>query len=144
MNSRFIYRIYTSLIFNTVMNHVQFFKGITAVFLSSEPFHLLACQCHPSIVNLLILIYLMDYFFIYTAKENVSDVKAQASFNVTCSDNFYYNKDTQLCRPRCGMWTHLSTHMAITIDVLTIIGDVANIAICAAIFLLFVLQYKRM
>lgn len=83
-------------------------------------------------------------YFLFTKKENESDVKEQRGFNVTCSDNFYYNKNTQLCRPKCGMWTHLSTPMAITIDALTIIGDVANIVICSAIFVLFVLQYKRM
>lgn len=76
--------------------------------------------------------------------ENGSEGKGERNLNVTCSENFYYNNNTLLCRPQCGKWTHLSTDMAITIDTLTIIGDVANIAICAAIFLLFFIQYKRM
>lgn len=71
-------------------------------------------------------------------------MKTQTSFNVTCSDNFYYDEESLACRPKCGEWTHFTPEMAIAMDILTIVGDVLSIVICSAILLLSVFQYKRM
>lgn len=87
---------------------------------------------------------LSAYIIVMIIIQSADDVKTQTSFNVTCSNNFYYDEDSLICKPKCGEWTHLTAKMATAMDVLIILGDVASIVICSAILLLFIVQYKKM
>ena len=38
----------------------------------------------------------------------VSESSREEVSTIVCSDNFYFDNSSQLCKPECGVWTHLT------------------------------------
>ena len=64
--------------------------------------------------------------------------------NVTCSDQFYFDKRSMLCKPECGVWTQHSDTTAQTINAFLILGDVLGVLICTAVLVASFFQRKKM
>ena len=64
--------------------------------------------------------------------------------NVTCSDQFYFDKATQLCKPECGVWSLHSDATAEAIGISRAFIDVLGITICIVVLLVSFYQRKEM
>ena len=63
--------------------------------------------------------------------------------NVTCSDQFYFNEATQLCKPECGVWSLHSDSTAEAIGISRAFIDVLGITICIVVLLVSFYQRKE-
>ena len=98
----------------------------------------LSCYCfiQSPYTEFFLCIYITD-------NESQSEVKSQRNFNVSCSEDFVYDESSLVCKPKCGVWTPLSPEANKALLVLSVIGQVASVAICSAILVLSIVQYKR-
>ena len=62
--------------------------------------------------------------------------------NVTCSDQFYFDKETQLCKPECGVWSLHSDATAEAIGISHAFMDVLGITISTVVLLVSFYQQK--
>ena len=62
---------------------------------------------------------------------------------MSCSEGFFYDESSLVCKPKCGVWTPLSPEADMAIVVLYIIGEVASIVICSTILVLSIVQCKK-
>ena len=81
---------------------------------------------------------------LYTENESQSEVGSGRLFNVSCSEGFFYDESSLVCKPKCGVWTPLSPEADMAILVISVTGEVASIVICSAILVLSIVQRKRM
>ena len=65
-------------------------------------------------------------------------------FNVSCSDGFFYDENSLLCKPKCGEWSPLSPSVYTANFVLLILGSVSSFIVCTVILVLSFIQYKKM
>ena len=63
--------------------------------------------------------------------------------NVTCSDQFYFDETTQLCKPECGVWSQHSDSTAEAIGISYAFIDTLSITICMVVLLVSFYQRKE-
>ena len=63
--------------------------------------------------------------------------------NVTCSDQFYFDKATKLCKPECGVWSLHSDTTAKAIGISRAFIDILGITICIVVLLVSFYQRKE-
>ena len=63
--------------------------------------------------------------------------------NITCSDQFYFDESSQVCKPECGVWTQHSRLAATQIRSLFIVGDVGGILLSTTVLAVSFFQRKR-
>ena len=56
-------------------------------------------------------LYLVLYSVVNNFADNESTMLSQPPVNITCSDQFYFDESSQVCKPECGVWTQHS-HLA--------------------------------
>ena len=96
----------------------------------------LSCYC-------LVQLPYTEFCYDITDNESQSEVESRKDFNVSCSEDFVYDKSSLVCKPKCGVWTPLSPEADKALLVLSVIGQVASVAICSAILVLSIVHYKR-
>lgn len=64
--------------------------------------------------------------------------------NITCSEQFFLEESSELCKPECGVWTQHSPKRATGIHYSLIATVVLGILLCLAVLLLSLFQRKTM
>ena len=54
---------------------------------------------------------------------------------MSCSEGFFYDESSLVCKPKCGVWTPLSPEADMAILIISIIANVTSIAICIVILI---------
>ena len=73
---------------------------------------------------------------IYSLVVNTTSFSGQSSRNVTCSDQFYFDQSSLICKPECGVWTTLSKRAAIAWEVFFFAGDAIAFVTCVGVLIL--------
>ena len=73
----------------------------------------------------------------YTLRNN-------GSVNITCSDQFYFDESSEMCKPECGVWTQHSQTFSSALHFSIMVGEILSILMCASILVLSFFQHKRM
>ena len=89
-----------------------------------------------------------NYYFTQSCNNNFpgneSEIKAQPSINITCSDQFYLDESSQICKPECGVWTQHSDVRANLINGIFIAGDILGVLVSTTVLVLSCVQRKQM
>ena len=61
-----------------------------------------------------------------------------------CSDDFYFDNSSQLCKPECGVWTHLTPSKGRVVLGLRLFATSIGVTSSLLVLALSCAQYKRM
>lgn len=79
---------------------------------------------------------------------NESDVSGSESSGegtvIECSDDFYFDNSTQVCKPECGVWTHFTPRKEKVMIGLRIFASSLGLVSSLLVVVLSCVQYKRM
>lgn len=75
--------------------------------------------------------------------ENV-DAYPSPTMNVTCSDQFFFDKKSLTCKPECGVWAPLSHPKLLALKVVCIAFDAVGMMGCIAVLILTWIKRKKL
>ena len=79
---------------------------------------------------------------------NESDVNGSESSGeetvIECSDDFYFDNSSQVCKPECGVWTHFTPRKERVMVGLRIFAPCLGLISSLLVLVLSCAQYKRM
>ena len=64
--------------------------------------------------------------------------------DIACSDEFFFDNSTQLCRPECGVWTHFTPSRGTLVAGFRLFGSLLGVISSLIVLILSCAQYKRM
>lgn len=64
--------------------------------------------------------------------------------NTTCSDEFFFDNNSQLCKPECGVWTHFGPSKGKVIAGFRLFASSLGMISSVLVLTLSCVQYKTM
>ena len=86
----------------------------------------------------------IKYLHVFLIVDNNISRNLSSYKNISCSEQFYFDKMSLTCKPECGVWTLLPSIAAVTLRVFFIVINAIGLVGCIAVFVLTWVNRKRL